>query len=159
MPMKRFVAVSLAAATLGVLAVGSAGAADTAAAPKKRVEVLELKVENLQYESVDVGAAGPSQGDMNAFSGTTSRDGRIVGLGGGTCEVVRIEGDKQTSQCVITARLEKGSLTMQALWERGAPELEMAITGGTGVYKGASGTASYWDIATPDERIRAEIVR
>ena len=35
----------------------------------------------------------------------------------------------------------------------------MAITGGTGAYKGASGTAYYWDIATPDERIRAEITR
>ncbi|MET8507704.1 hypothetical protein ABZV60_24080 [Streptomyces sp. NPDC004787] len=159
MLIKRFVAVALATTTLGALAVGSAGAADPATAPAKHVEILELKVGNLQYDGVDLGPAGPSLGDVSVFSGTTSKDGRVIGLGGGTCEVVRIEGARQTSQCVITARLEGGTLTMQALREGASPDLAMALTGGTGAYAGASGTAFYEDIATPDERIRVELVR
>lgn len=35
----------------------------------------------------------------------------------------------------------------------------MIITGGTGVYSNARGIARFWDIATPNERARLEILR
>ncbi|MEU7297661.1 hypothetical protein AB0A76_31430 [Streptomyces exfoliatus] len=55
--------------------------------------------------------------------------------------------------------VEQGSLTMHSLWTKGAASLDMAITGGTGVYRNARGIARFWDIATPDERVRLEILR
>ncbi|WP_435845803.1 allene oxide cyclase barrel-like domain-containing protein [Streptomyces exfoliatus] len=64
-----------------------------------------------------------------------------------------------TSQCLITMEVEQGSLTMHSLWTKGAASLDMAITGGTGVYRNARGIARFWDIATPDERVRLEILR
>jgi hypothetical protein len=59
---------------------------------------------------------------------------------------------------VITMELERGSLTVQALWVYGTSPLDMAITGGTGAYRNAQGSVRFWDIATPNERMRAEII-
>ncbi|MFC8918787.1 hypothetical protein ACGF5F_11950 [Streptomyces sp. NPDC047821] len=154
---RRFTAASLAAVVAaGWWAGGSAGAGTPA---KGRVEVLELKVRNEQYTAVDHGPAGPSLGDMDVYSGTAVKDGRDVGRGGGSCQVIHVKGEDVTSQCVITMEVEQGSLTLQSLWTKGAPSLDMAVTGGTGVYRNARGIARFWDIATPDERARLEIQR
>ncbi|MFI6868570.1 hypothetical protein [Nocardia sp. NPDC050406] len=123
------------------------------------VDILELAVENTQYQALDLGQPGPSLGDMDVYSGNAIQDGRRVGQGGGSCQVLYVEGDKVTMQCTITMELENGSVTMQSLWARGASPLDMAITGGTGDYRAARGTVRFWDIATPNERVRAEIIR
>jgi len=146
----------LAAAAIGTCTVGSAGA-DTPHG--KQPEVLELQIRNEQYAANDVSPEGPSLGDTYVFSGAAVKDGRTVGRGGGTCQVVHIEGDTLTTQCLITAELDRGSLTMQSLGTSGASSLDMAITGGTGDFSGARGTARYWDIATANERVRVEILR
>ncbi|MFH8411387.1 hypothetical protein ACH4FX_42525 [Streptomyces sp. NPDC018019] len=149
-------AISLATAVVGVCAVDSA---DAETPERRHIEVLELKLQNDQYASTDLGPAGPSLGDMNVYSGTAIRDGRRAGRGGGTCQVVHIDGEGITTQCLISIELERGSLTMQSLMVSGRSSLDMAITGGTGVYNNARGTVRYWDIATSKERLRAEILR
>lgn len=150
----RLAAVSLAAVAAGVWAVEG-----TAAETTKKPEVVELKVRNDQYTAVDLGPAGPSLGDMDVYSGTAVEDGRSVGRGGGHCQVVHMTGEGTTSQCLITMEAAEGSLTMQALWTKGTASLDMAVTGGTGVYRAARGIARFWDIGTPDERVRIEILR
>ncbi|MFD8009494.1 hypothetical protein [Streptomyces sp. NPDC058955] len=150
----RLAALSLAAVAAGMWAVEGAAAGTT-----KKPEVIELKVRNEQYTAVDLGPAGPSLGDMDVYSGTAVEDGRSVGRGGGHCQVVHTKGERTTSQCLITMEVEEGSLTMQSLWTKGAVSLDMAVTGGTGVYRDARGIARFWDIATPDERVRIEILR
>ncbi len=155
--VRRFVAASLATAAIGFAAVGTA---DADAPRRGRVEVLELKVQNDQYEAVDLGPAGPSLGDMDVYSGTAVKDGRSVGRGGGSCQVVQIHGGEITTQCVLTLGVEGGSLTVQSLWTKGSSTpLDMAITGGTGAYASARGVIRFWDIGTPNERARAEIQR
>ncbi|MGW3372557.1 allene oxide cyclase barrel-like domain-containing protein [Streptomyces hydrogenans] len=151
----------VAAASLAAVAVGALAADGAEAGPpaRGRVEVLELRVRNDQYTSVDHGPAGPSLGDMDVYSGTGVEDGRDVGRGGGTCQVIHVRGAAVTAQCVITMEVARGSLTMQSLWTKGASPLDMAITGGTGAYAGARGVARFQDIATPDERVRLEILR
>ena len=152
----KFLTVSLAAAAVGFLAVSGA-AADSPA--ERHVEVIDLKVRTDQYENNDLEPKGPSLGDTYVYSGTATKDGRNVGSGGGTCQIIHIEGKDITTQCVLTMELERGSLTMQSLWTTGTTPLDMAITGGTGDFKDARGTARYWDIATQNERVRAEILR
>ncbi|MFF4920502.1 hypothetical protein ACFY4B_07970 [Kitasatospora sp. NPDC001261] len=154
---RRFVAAALATAAIGFAAVGTA---DADSLRKGRVEVLELKVQNDQYEVLDLGAAGPSLGDMDVYSGATVQGGHSVGRGGGSCQVVQLHGGEVTKQCLITMEVEGGSLTMQSLWTKGSSApLDMAVTGGTGAYAGAHGIVRFWDIGTPDERARAEIRR
>ncbi|MGH4028849.1 allene oxide cyclase barrel-like domain-containing protein [Actinomycetota bacterium Odt1-20B] len=166
--LRKFSALSLVPALIGIWAVGSASA-DTPKSPanstsqtnsaKSPVEVLELKIQNDQFTATDLGPAGPSLGDMDVYSGIAlDKDGRRAGLGGGTCQVVRMEDKKRTTHCLITIELDRGSLTMQSLWTSGSTApLDMAITGGTGAFSNARGTATYWDIGTEKERMRAEI--
>ncbi|MFI6642581.1 hypothetical protein [Streptomyces sp. NPDC050504] len=151
----KFAALSLATAAVGAFAVGSADA-DTS--DRGRVEVVELQLQGLQYEAVDLGATGPTLGDMSVYSGTAVENGREVGHGAGTSHVVRVEGGKTMSQVVITIEIGRGTLTMQALRTGEGSSLDMAITGGTGAFKDARGTARYSDIATPQEKVRAEIL-
>ncbi|MGA4837516.1 allene oxide cyclase barrel-like domain-containing protein [Streptomyces sp. G45] len=150
-------AVALAAAVVGV---GAADSADADASDGgRRVEVIDLTLQNDQYTAHDLGPKGPSLGDLDVYSGTAIKDGRKVGLGGGSCQVVHVNGEEPTTQCVITVELKRGSVTMQSLWTKGTTgALDMAITGGTGAYDNARGTARYWDIATPKEKVRLEIL-
>lgn len=151
----KFVAVPLIAVVLGGC---GAGTGETESRAGDQVEVLELEVENDQYAALDLHDVGVSLGDMDVFFGTAMRDGRKVGRGGGSCQVVHIDGENVTRQCVLTMELEHGSVTMQSLWAGGASPLDMAVTGGTGTYRNARGTVRFWDIATPSERVRAEII-
>ncbi|CAM5230001.1 hypothetical protein GCM10010329_80040 [Streptomyces spiroverticillatus] len=157
----RLVPLSLAAVALSVFAVASAraDASAAAAAPERtHVEVIELQLQDLQYEAIDLGAAGPSLGDTSVYSGTAVSNGRAVGRGGGSSQVVGLDGAKRTSQVVITLELDRGALTMQSLRTGEASSLDMAITGGTGDFRDARGTVHYWKIGTPDEKLRAEIL-
>jgi hypothetical protein len=114
-----------------IVAVGGC-AADPA---DPQVEIIELKVENDQYAALDLDRAGVSLGDMDVYSGNAIKDGRKVGRGGGSCQVLHVDGEKITTQCVLTMELEQGSVTLQALWLKGANPLDMAVTGGTGAYQ------------------------
>jgi hypothetical protein len=155
----RLVVVSLIAAALGGCGTDRSEAENQAAnPPEAQVEVLEAKAVTDQYAAPDLDPAGPSLGDMYVYSGKAMKDGREVGHGGGSCQFTHVDGEKITTQCVITMELERGSLTVQALWVYGTSPLDMAITGGTGDYRNARGSVRFWDIATPNERMRAEII-
>ncbi|WP_225732085.1 MULTISPECIES: hypothetical protein [unclassified Nocardia] len=153
---------TIAVAAAGALLIGgglSACASQTStASPLEHPEILELAVENDQYAAPDLPPAGTSLGDLYVYSGWLLKDGQRVGQGGGSCQFIQVDGTKITTQCLLTARLERGSLTMQSLWVTGESPLDMAITGGTGAYRDAQGTVRVWDIATPKERMRAEII-
>ncbi|MGI5129336.1 allene oxide cyclase barrel-like domain-containing protein [Pseudonocardia sp. CA-107938] len=151
---------SIVAVVAGSLLAGglsACGAEAGSASPSEHTEILEFAVENDQYAAPDLAPAGPSVGDLYVYSGWLLKDGRRAGQGGGSCQIIQIDGAKITTQCLLTGKLEQGSLTMQALWVTGESPLDMAITGGTGAYADAHGTVRVWDIATPNERMRAEI--
>ena len=154
---KRVTGIALAAVSAllagGILA-GCGNEADEAA---EQVEIIEISVETDQFTSLDLGQPGPNIGDRYVYSGVLRENGRETGYGGGSCEFIRIDNGKTTMQCVLSADFERGSVTMQALWVEGASPLDMAITGGTGAYRDARGIFKFWDIATPQERARAEI--
>ncbi|MET8777637.1 hypothetical protein ABZV58_21755 [Nocardia sp. NPDC004654] len=152
----------MVSAMAGALLVGGgliACGADTTetAAPQKRVEIIEAAALTDQLAGADLDKPGASLGDLTVYSGGIHQDGRQIGHGGGACQNVHIEGAEITMQCVLTAQLERGSLTMQAVWVQGTSPLDLAITGGTGAYRNATGIARFWEIGTPNERMRAEI--
>ncbi|WP_067456352.1 allene oxide cyclase barrel-like domain-containing protein [Actinomadura macra] len=118
--------------------------------------ILHLNVRNDQYEFLDFGAKGAGVGDRYVFSDTLSGD--AAGEDGGSCEIVRVEGEKITTNCVISLRLPRGALTVQSLWVRGSNPLTMAITGGTGAYRNARGELVATDIQTPHEAYRLRIL-
>jgi hypothetical protein len=112
-----------------------------------RKQTLRLIATELQFEFVDVGASGPSLGDQIVFSESLERFGRDVGMSGVVCTVTHLVAPYgvTTFQCIGTLSLRRGQITLQGLIEvQGEDDpgpFKVAITGGTGAYRGAGGEA------------------
>ena len=133
----------LAVVVLGVLM--SAPAAAASHGNGKRV--LRLVATENQFQFLDLGTAGPSLGDELVFSERLTRRGRPVGVSGVVCTATQVEPpyDELTFHCVGTLKLRRGQITLQGLIEiQGEDDpgpFTVAITGGTGRYRGAGGKA------------------
>ncbi len=89
----------------------------------------------------------PRQGDRFGFGDTITGDD--TGTDRGTCTFI----GQATALCTIQLKLSKGTLTAQALLPARSTNTPVAITGGTGSYNGARGTALLTDLP----RNRADI--
>ncbi|GAA4113119.1 allene oxide cyclase barrel-like domain-containing protein [Streptomyces hundungensis] len=126
----------------------TAQAATTARTPSR---TFDLAVGNNGVVRTDVGAAGLSVGDEFVYSDKLFRDGKQIGEDGSSCQVTRLEGGNPTTNCVLSVQLPDGQLTAQSLWTEGSHTARMAVTGGTGAYRGATGELTCNDIQTPHE--------
>jgi hypothetical protein len=145
--MRSRLAVRAAGAAIIAFALLVLGSAPAAADGKgKRQNLRIIGVVN-QEEFVDVGRPGPSLGDELVFSETLFERRREVGTSGGVCVVTEITPPYTVStfHCVATLSLRRGQITLQGLVEvQGEDDpgpFRVAITGGTGAYRGASGQA------------------
>ena len=135
----------IAVVALGVLVLGTG----VAAAHGDRGKSLRVVAVDPEEEFIDVGVAGVSLGDMIVFSETLRVDRRDVGRSGGVCTITRgvPPYDVVDLQCVVTLRLRGGQVTLQGLNETQGEDdpgpFRLAITGGTGKYRGASGQATF----------------
>jgi hypothetical protein len=128
-----------------LLALGPA----VAAAHSDGKQTLRLVATQDQSETLDLGTPGPSLGDELVFSEVLRERGRQVGTSGVVCTVTSVEVPYEvlTYNCVGTLSLRRGQITLQALIEvQGADDMgpwDIAITGGTGAFRGAGGDATY----------------
>jgi hypothetical protein len=142
-------AAALAIVALGVLVFGSA----VAAAHGKGHDTLRLVGTINQEQFLDLGAPGPSLGDEFIFSEVLSKHGREVGTSGGVCTVTEVVPPYTviTLHCVATLSLRKGQITLQGLvemqGENDTGPFTVAITGGTGAFRGAGGEAVIRDVS------------
>ena len=138
----------LAITALGVLVFGS-----TAVMAHGKSKPLRLVGTPIQSDFIDLGDPGPSLGDEFIASETLFRRGNEVGEAGIVCTTTEVVGpyDVQTLHCVATLSLRKGQITLQGLIEvQGMDDpgpFTVAITGGTGKFRGASGEARIRDRA------------
>jgi hypothetical protein len=103
------------------------------------------------YKNGDA-SAGTELGDRSVFSHALYADGEEVGFDGGSCTIVRKEGDGRPYMlCNVSMSLPDGTLHYQTFMEEKfpPPPFHTAITGGTGAYAGARGEM-YVDPASPD---------
>jgi Allene oxide cyclase barrel like domain len=132
---------------VGVLVVGAAPATAGGKHGKGKGDVLRLVGVEQDFEFIDVGPAGESLGDYFVFSEILYRRGEEVGTSGGQCVIVAGTPPYATftAHCVATLDLERGQITLQGLVEfQGEDDMSpftVAITGGTGKYRGAGGEA------------------
>lgn len=149
---KTHVALFSAVAT-GVLALGMSSVLAVPAQARSG-KVIDLAVGNDGVVHTDVGAPGLSVGDEFVYADKLFRDGKQVGEDGSSCQVTKVDGSKIVTNCVLSVRLPDGQLTAQSLWVKGTDTVRMAITGGTGAYRGATGELTCNDIQTPHETYR-----
>jgi hypothetical protein len=140
--------------TLGMLVLSTGtGAADGRGKGKHKEDTLRLVAIGLQEEFLDLGAPGPSLGDEFVFSEELRKRGREVGTSGGVCVVTETVPPYTvaTFHCFATLSLDRGQITLQGLVEvQGEDDpgpFTVAITGGTGAYRGASGEAVIRDVS------------
>jgi len=135
----------LAILVIAVLALGTS----VAAARSGGKQTLRLIATQDQIESIDLGAPGSSLGDELVFSEVLRERGREAGTSGVVCTVTAVEVPYEvlTYNCVATLSLRRGQITLQSLIEvQGADDMgpwDIAITGGTGVFRGAGGDGTY----------------
>jgi Allene oxide cyclase barrel like domain len=128
-------------------AVLAFGATVASAHGKSGHQTLRLVATEIQSEFLDVGAEGPSLGDRLVISETLAKRGRDVGTSGVVCTITGAEPPYEvlTFQCVATLSLRNGQITLQGLievqGENDPGPFTVAITGGTGAYRGAGGEA------------------
>ena len=116
------------AAAIGAIAI-QATAGSAAPAPKS----LHLTATSLKKVGF-FPKSKPRQGDRFGFGDKLSGDD--TGFDRGICTII---GHK--SLCNVQAQLSKGTLSLQGFVPQKATNLPIPITGGTGDYDGASGTA------------------
>jgi hypothetical protein len=134
---------------LGMLVFGST----SAVAHGKGKATLRLVATEIQSDFLDLGAPGPSLGDELIISEALSRHGNDVGESGVVCTVTQVTPpyDVTTFHCVATLSLRRGQITLQGLIEvQGEDDpgpFTVAITGGTGAFRGAGGEAKIRDVS------------
>ena len=146
--MRRFIAAAVAVIVLASGGVALANG-DPAEAPARTgsKHVITVAGKTTQLNLLDLGEPGFTLGDQIAFSDDLLKPhGRPAGFDGGACTLVRVtNADAQTGavQCQVTYSLTGGQVTTQGLLtltNGGFLGTQVAaITGGTGLYRGARG--------------------
>lgn len=159
MPMSaRSTALGIAAA--GALAVAAVPVAATASGdaarhpePPTRTAVVQVTAHTVQFDVIDVGKPGPALGlgDQIVSSDRLTRYGEPAGTAGTVLTVVGVGTSTLTTQSVTTLALPEGQVVLQGIGDgpTGPPtvplEYTVAVTGGTGRYRDATGAASVVD--------------
>jgi hypothetical protein len=126
------------------------------------VEVIRVTAIDVQDTFLDLGEPGDSLGDQSVFSQDLFRQGEKVGTAGAVCTLVRlVPMVSATAQCVATAKLPRGQITVQGLltFTDGPSTFRLAITGGTGRYRTAHGVAIVEEVSETRDRITFRIIR
>jgi hypothetical protein len=94
----------------------------------------------------------PHQGDRFGFGDKITGDD--TGVDRGVCTFI-----DRKALCTVQAQLSKGNLSVQGLLPMGrANHLPLAITGGTGDYDGATGTATVTQVSQSKTLITVTLV-
>jgi hypothetical protein len=127
--------------TTVAIGMGAAASLLVAVAATAHSESMDLAVvEHATTDIViDVGEPGDTIGDMLGFGNELydEANATVVGRSQGQC----FRSNPGLSwECTWTNVMEEGSITVQGPFYDDLRDVELAITGGTGVYEGAAGT-------------------
>ncbi len=129
---------ALAAVAAATVVLATLGRSDARADSQRRMQ-LRLTQAFDDFFGLDLGAEGPSLGDVFGGPVTLFRGGNSVGTLGFTCTQTRLVPQPE-DLCVFSARFANGVLTAQTLFdESSTAPADWAITGGTGAYRDAGG--------------------
>ncbi|MES4908388.1 MULTISPECIES: hypothetical protein [unclassified Streptomyces] len=130
-------------AALVACAVPASAVGDDGIDPSHRETVLNLVTEPTEQSFLDLDGLGPSQGDELIITGNVLQNSQPVGTFSEVCTLTRVApGDVSDLLCQGTLVLPQGQLTFQGrftITAAGPPDVTLAITGGTGVYRTAHG--------------------
>src|SRR3712207_2275941 len=137
------VVVAFAILVVGALAIQSALAITNA-------RTFMVVAPDAEQRRIDLGQRGPSLGDLFVFSGPLqNRSGAEVGRLDGQCTTTSAPGPsaEQRQLCIVNATFENttpgAEIGTQGVGRIEAEDVELAVTGGTGIYQNARGQATF----------------
>jgi hypothetical protein len=151
---------------VGTIVLGTAvGNAVAAGNQPAQATGMSFTTETSQFAAIDIGAPGPAlgQGDQIVSADTVLEQGTVVGTDEVVCTVVKATPESLTCQWVMTLDLPDGQLTLQGMADgpTGQPTeplaFSLAVTGGTGEFRGASGYADIVDNPGGTEQITVRL--
>jgi hypothetical protein len=104
---------------------------------------IHLVAHEKQHVFLDLGPHGPSLGDEEIFAGVlnnaadTSRMGTFAGT------LTSVSSNDMLNAATVDLQLKGGQITVQGLADFTQSRIAHAVTGGTGIYRGARGEFSF----------------
>jgi hypothetical protein len=156
----------IAAAILAVGGVTLASARSASPSHDHGTKTFTVFALTVQSAFLDLGDPGFSLGDQQVFADDIydHKGGTKIGTDGVVCTVVRVTDaatGSGTAQCVATASLPDGQITIQGLLSFTGDELpapfQQAITGGTGAYANARGQITVEELSDTEANITVEL--
>jgi hypothetical protein len=120
-----------AGATAALTTAALMASAGSAQSPPTTLHLVSTSQKNVGFTP----KGAPRQGDRLGFGDRITGDD--TGFDRGVCTIV----GRPQILCTIQVQLSKGTLTVQGMLPERATKTPVAITGGTGAYNGARGTA------------------
>jgi hypothetical protein len=142
------------ALSAGAAAIVAAALAATTGSAQTPTPATSLHLVSKAQKGVGFFPKGrPRQGDRFGFGDRISGDD--TGYDRGTCTVI----GTKAGICTVQLKLSKGTLAAQGLvsFSQGSKNAPVAITGGTGAYDGARGTAFVTDTSSSSSSIDVEL--
>ncbi len=139
-------------------AAGSVAAATDLAPAVTSAQTLVLLAQIDRQQRVDTAPAGFSLADQLVFAGPLSTvGGADRGRFGAACTVTDTLAEG-AYQCQVTLALPAGLLTLQGLASPVGPRSTFAVTGGTGRYRNARGSATAFDTSPDHARLTLSLL-
>jgi hypothetical protein len=104
---------------------------------------IHLEAHEKQHVFLDLGPHGPSLGDEEIFAGIldNATGTRPVGIFAGT--LTSVSSNDVLNVATVDLQLKGGQITVQGLADFTQSRIVHAVTGGTGIYRGARGEFSF----------------
>lgn len=153
------------ATTIVTAGLITAGLVTGTAGPATAGNVLRLDATTEQFALVDHDGKGPGPGDQLVSSDRLTRAGSTtpIGTDAVTCTVVNVTDTSMTCSWTMVVSLPDGQITLQGLSvgpnrpPTDALTFPLAVTGGTGRYRSASGEAEIVDNPDHTEKITVRL--
>lgn len=126
---------------LALMAILAAPVAAQSAMPAPGTQVTSYDVTFSPFFLADTGEAGPSKGDSIIFDDVLLQNGKKVGQQVGSCMITSVSATGLLASCSLVIRLPGGEIALQGLISTD-PTKRLIVTGGTGVYVNARGSAT-----------------
>jgi hypothetical protein len=143
------VAISLSVAIGATIAAAALAGGGSAQSSPRTLDLLATAQEGVGFQP----SGEPAEGDR--FGGGAKITGDESGIQRSVCTVI---GNKQ-ALCAIQLHLSRGRLSAQGLVPQRTDHTQIPITGGTGAYNGARGTAVATQISETRTRFTVKLLR
>lgn len=144
MSARRFTRAAVAATAVAAICAGTLALGQQSSQAADADDTITGRM--AQEKDLDFGRSGPSVGDGFVFSeNLTDEDKEKVGRLAASCDIANVKRNSNGKvkdalmQCIGTFKLTDGQITVQGAMWWSDEKSELAITGGTGSYDGASG--------------------